>query len=163
MNKIIFLLTGSLMGALASCGPNYVFEQSYPISKQEWTYRDSLNFNFSIQDTSKVYNLYLDLEHSTDYSFQNLYVQIYTKFPSGKRLKEMVSLELADKAGGWYGDCGSKWCRLSIPIQEGAYFNAKGNYAITMAQYMRKNPLEGIKSIALKIEDAGTTRSSSKN
>ncbi len=159
MNKIKFLLACNLLSALMSCGPNYVFEQSYQISNKEWTYQDSLNFNFSIQDTSNIYNLYLDLEHSTAYSFQNLYVQIHTQFPNGERIKKLVSLKLADKAGAWYGDCGSKWCRLSIPIQEGAYFNAVGDYAITVAQYMRKNPLRGIKRIALKIEDTGKTRS----
>ncbi|MCR9287719.1 MAG: gliding motility lipoprotein GldH [Bacteroidetes bacterium] len=140
---------------LISCGKNYIFEKSVPIQNGEWAYSDTLNFNFEIQDTTKIYNLYLDIDHSTDYGFQNLYINVYTKFPSGERIKEMLSVELAAKGGIWFGDCDVEKCKLEIPIQQNAFFNIAGSYEVTVEQYMRKNPLSGISGVSFKIEDTG--------
>jgi len=143
-----------------SCGKNYHFEQEHSISNKEWTYNDSLNFKFNISDTSKIYNLVLEINHTTIYPFQNMYAEIFTAFPEGQRIRELLSLELANRAGAWFGDCGSENCTLEIPIQEGAFFNQAGDYTITMKQFMRIDPLKGIQNLTLKIEDTGKTRNS---
>ena len=152
MKKILFALCLTSL-FLISCGKNFIYEKSFPIKNGEWAYVDTLDFNFEIQDTSKIYNLYLNIEHSTDYGFQNLYINIYTQFPTSERIKEMVSFEMANKGGVWFGDCNSEKCKLEVPIQENAFFDIPGKYEITVEQNMRKNPLEGIRKIALKIED----------
>lgn len=141
-----------------ACGSEYVFEKEYPIANQAWAYADTLDFQFDIVDTTIVYNIFLEVEHSTSYSKQNLYTQIYTKFPTGERLKEQLSLELANKMGKWNGNCSSDWCTVRIPIQEGAFFNQAGNYTITVEQFMRVNPIEGIKSVGLLLEDTENRR-----
>ena len=156
IKNFFFLFT---ITTLISCGPNFIYENEQIISDNNWEYQDSLNFQFEIADTNKLFNIFLDVEHSVDYGFQNLYTQIHTVFPSNDRITEMLSLELADKAGQWFGDCSSEFCTLRIPIQEGAFFNQAGNYSITVEQFMRKNPLEGVKSIAIRIEDTSQTRS----
>ena len=157
MKKILFALCLTSL-FLISCGKNFIYEKSFPIKNGEWAYVDTLDFNFEIQDTSKIYNLYLNIEHSTDYGFQNLYINIYTQFPTGERIKELVSVELAAKGGIWFGECDSEKCRLEVPIQQNAFFNQAGNYAVTVEQYMRKNPLSGVGEIAFKIEDTGNIR-----
>lgn len=143
---------------LISCGKNFIYEKSFPIQNGDWIYTDTLDFNFEIQDTTKIYNLYLDIEHSTDYNFQNLYINIYTQFPSDERIKEMLSIELAAKGGIWFGDCDSEKCYLEVPIQQNAFFDQMGNYIVTVEQYMRKNPLSGIHEISFKIEDTGKVK-----
>lgn len=143
---------------ITACGPDYIYEKTYPIKNTAWAYADSISFEVDIKDSSAIYNLYLDLLHSTEYPKQNMYVIIHTTFPNGKTLSEQVSLELANKQGVWFGACNSDDCELSIPIQTGAYFNISGQYRFTIEQFMRVNPLPGIKSIAFKIEDTGHRR-----
>lgn len=143
---------------LFSCGPGYDFEKKYAFDAENWAQRDTLNFSFPITDTLAIYNLYLEVEHSTAYGYQNLYTKVHTAFPSGERIGELLSLELADKAGTWLGDCGRETCVLRIPIQEGAYFSQAGQYAITVEQYMRVNPTAGIRSIGFLLEDTGKKR-----
>ncbi|HQU60535.1 MAG TPA: gliding motility lipoprotein GldH [Saprospiraceae bacterium] len=147
----------------SSCGPNYRFEKVYEMEAEQWPYADTLDFTFNIEDTSAIYNLYLEVGHSTSYGFQNLYTQVYTRFPSGERIKELLSLELAGKGGTWLGDCGKDYCTLRIPIQEGAFFNQAGNYTITLQQYMRVDPVAGVRSIAFKLEDTGQRRGGDKS
>jgi gliding motility-associated lipoprotein GldH len=146
------------MFLILGCGPNYILNKSYDIKDAAWTYADTLNFEIDIKDSLKIYNLYIDIEHATDFSSQNMYVMIHTTFPSGERISEKVSLEMANKGGVWFGNCNSEWCNLSIPIQQGAYFNAIGKHLFTIEQFMRVNPLPGIKKIGFKIEDTGQIR-----
>lgn len=145
-----------LLCCLTACGPNYTFNKTYTIDQEAWAYADTLNFEVDIKDTTRIYNLYLEVAHHPEnYGFQNLYTKIHTSFPSGNRLGKMVSLELANKAGLWLGQCSGSKCKLTIPIQEGAYFNEAGTYTFTIEQFMRVSPLPGIQSLALKIEDTG--------
>lgn len=144
---------------MISCSDkNYIYEESKEIVEGKWLYKDSLNYAFQITDTTKIYNIYLALDHSTDYPYQNLYLKMHTQFPSGKRITQQVSFELADKYGQWYGDCGSNDCNLLVPSQKGAYFNAIGQHRITVEQFMRKNPIEGIRGLSVRIEDTGNSR-----
>lgn len=158
MQKLCFILCLFFSLIFTSCGPNYIVDQSYDISNQTWTYADTLDFEIDVKDSLKIYNLYLDLEHTTDFYFHNMYVLIHTAFPSGKRISEQVSLEMANRAGAWFGDCNADWCTFSIPIQTGAYFNAVGKHTITLEQFTRKDSLQGVKRIAFKVEDTGQTR-----
>lgn len=149
------LIFFSLSFLLFSCGENYVFEKKISIPEDVWTYSDSLIFKFSIADTNKIYDLYLDISHHPSYAYQNLYTKIHTVFPQGNRLRTELSLELANKGGVWYGDCSSESCLLSIPIQQKAYFNQMGDHKIILEQYMRKDSVPGIQEFTLKLKEVG--------
>ncbi len=143
---------------LISCGENYLFEKTYEIEKGAWQYENTLDYAFEITDTTKVYNLLLEVEHSVEYAYQNCYFKIHTQFPSGEKTAQLLSIDLADGIGRWQGDCDSKSCRILLDIQKQAFFNALGTHTITLEQYMRKNPLKGIESLAIKLEDTGLSR-----
>lgn len=154
-NLLLFVFLSALLPA---CGPNYVYEETQIIPEEGWTYADTLDFSFSIDDTLKLYNLYLELDHTIDYGYQNLYAKVYTRFPSGERKGQTISLELADHTGAWQGDCRGEKCRFLAPIQMNAFFNEQGVYAFTLEQYMRESPVTGMQTISLKLEDTGESR-----
>lgn len=152
----ILLLLSQLL--LVSCGENYVFEKTYEIEKEEWNYANTLDYSFEIDDTTKIYNLLLEVTHSVDYSYQNCYFKIYTKFPSGEKTDQLLSVDLADGVGRWQGECSGESCTTLFDIQKQSFFNALGTHTITLEQYMRKDPLKGIQSLAIKLEDTGLKR-----
>lgn len=154
--KYIILVSYFLL--LVACSQNYIFNKKYDIANNNWTYADSLRFDFEIKDTFALYNLILNVKHTTDFNSQNLYTRIHTQFPDGQRLSKPVSLELADKTGVWQGDCNAKTCTLEIPIQEGTYFNQVGNYTIVIEQFMRDSVIRGVETIALRVEETGEKR-----
>jgi gliding motility-associated lipoprotein GldH len=137
------------------CGDDFIYKQELEIPNQSWAYDDTLKFDFTIEDTTKIYSLLLDVHHSAEYGFQNLYVQFHTHFPSGKTEKQVVSLELAKQSGVWNGDCGGNSCTVEIPLQEKALFQETGRYTLAIEQYMRQSPLPGVKSMELKIKRVG--------
>lgn len=143
---------------LYSCGDSYIFEKTHSIEKGEWQYENTLDYAFEITDTTKVYNLLLEIGHSVDFSYQNCYFKIYTTFPSGEKTDQLLSVDLADGVGRWQGDCNSSSCTILVDLQKQAFFNALGTHTITLEQYMRKNPLKGIEGLAIKLEDTGINR-----
>ena len=159
-NLIIFLLVAKYFTVvavlvaglfLASCQPRPVLDEKREFAGQGWSHSDTLDFNVSIPDTTGHYDLFLNMEHSVEFPNQNFYIRIYTRFPDGKRLDKLVSLELADKSGAWFGRCNSNTCRLRIPIQENAYFNQAGDYLFTLEQYSRMDTLPGLSYMGMLI------------
>lgn len=148
---------------LAGCTKNSIYAETRELPDGVWNYPNLLNFEFEISDTLSVYNLDLEIEHSTDFPYQNLYSRIFTGFPSGNRLEKILSLELADKSGKWQGKCSGSRCKLNIPIQENAYFNQVGRYSLALEQYMRQDSLPGVFAVSLMVIKAEKERSRPKN
>lgn len=146
--------TALFLGLLlfVSCQPKAVLDEKKTFPEGQWLHADTLDFGVDIADTLGKYDLFLDLEHSPDFPNQNLYIKIYTRFPDGQRPGKLVSLELADKSGAWFGRCNNKRCRLTIPIQERAFFDNPGPYVFTLEQYTRLDPLPGINSVGMRIQ-----------
>lgn len=148
----LFLLALIGISFFSSCGPEIVYEKELAINTSGWTYGDTLHYDFDIADTNKLYNLFLDLEHTTDFSTQNLYVKIYTGFPNGQRLSQVLSIDIANKLGQWLGECSGNICHLDIPIQRNAYFNQLGMHTFTLEQYMRTEALSDLQGASFRVE-----------
>ena len=147
----------------AACGKEkVVFEKNYDLKNEQWTYADTLNFDFDIADTMAIYDLVLNVKHGSNYPMQNIYTNIYTQFPSGERIKQLLNVNLADNTGKWEGNCSGNTCNFEVKIQENAFFNALGKHIITIEQFMRVEALVGVKSVSLKVVDKGVKRNLSK-
>ena len=103
-----FILFLFMVISMTACGPDYLFQQRIEIPNQEWTYEQIADFEIEVKDTLELYNLILEIEHSVNYSKQNIYVKIHTEFPSGEKLSKQIPINFADKGGQWYGDCGNE-------------------------------------------------------
>ncbi len=144
-----------LMLGFASCGPGYLFDEEKSIPKGQWSYQDTLDFKFSVPDTSALYNLYVNFVYADTFPNQNIYVKFYTRFPDGKRLSKPLSFDFFDPEGNSAGKCSGGECRAQIAIQQNAFFEKAGDYTITLEQFGRVNPLPGLKSVGLSVEKAG--------
>jgi len=135
---------------LTSCGPTLVYEQLHPFPAQ-WTYTDSVQFRYEIQDVEEAYDLILTVSHTDIYPTQNLYTRFVTHYPNGLLDSEEVSLELADKFGQWLGECSGDKCELRIPLQQGAKYPEAGTYGLTIHQFSRQDSLQAMEGLGLSI------------
>ena len=153
MKKFAGLLVALYMLCLAACGPDYVYQQVQKIPNDgQWQYTDTLNFKFTITDTVSHYNFYLDFEHSDTFPFQNVYLQLSTRFPDGHRLTKLRSFDFFDAQGAVLGECSGHKCRLRSVLQENAYFKEPGAYVLTVEQNSRLDPLSCLQSVGLSLE-----------
>ncbi len=127
-----------------------------------WMFSDSLSVDFSILDTNRLYAIRLQLSHTPDFNFENVYTRIHTLFPDGKLSSQLLSLSLTNETGAWAGQCNNTVCKVEIALQEKIIFPAKGSYKITIAQFMRTDTLSGIGNIRFQLLDTGERNHSTK-
>jgi gliding motility-associated lipoprotein GldH len=158
MKQIAFsLLVLTIFTFFACNNEHFLYDKKCDIANAHWSYSDTLNFDFEIKDTFKIYNLYMEVEHPDNYSFQNLYVMTHTKFPSGERPSQRINVDLAANNGEWLGKKSGTNFTHRIDLQQNAYFNVSGKYQLTLAQFMRVDSLP-IKSIRFFVEETKQTR-----
>ncbi len=144
---------------LSACKKERIlFEKDYTCPNATWQHSDTLNFEFDIADTMALYDIVLTIKHRTDYKYQNIYTQIFTKFPSGERPNQQVNVDLADNTGKWNGTGSGKTRTYDVDIQQNAFFNKAGKYVITLEQFMRTEALAGIENVALRLVDKQAKR-----
>ncbi len=105
--------------------------------------------NLQAPDTTQAYLMDIRIEHSMAYPFQNIYIRLLTTFPSGKEVISVTSLELANPDGSWAGECGSKTCSMTLPLQQGFTFPEIGEYKLRIEPYMRIDTIDGIKRMTV--------------
>jgi gliding motility-associated lipoprotein GldH len=142
-----------LSALLVSCGPKVVYQKEYLIKNENWLYNDTLNFDFEIADTNKLYDIWFDIQHKENFAFQNIYLNIFTLLTQEKRAKQLLSIELCDPAGKWFGKKSDKSVNYQLKIQENAFFDKIGKYQITLEQFMRTDTIRGIQKIGIRIEE----------
>ena len=154
-NRIsLFLLPFIALLSLTACDPNRLYETNTPVVGEKWSYDDVKSFTIDVRDTTTRYNIYINVRHSFQFEWRNVYVQIGTQLPDGKKMDKRVNLPLCESDGKWYGSCLGDNCDLPVEIQHDAKFPMIGKYTFTIKQDMRVNPLEKIKSIGLRVEKA---------
>ena len=134
----LFLLI--LVISLISCDTN-VYENYYSFENESWNSDSIKSFDFEVVDTLATYNLSLNVRHSIDYEYQNLFV-----FVSGE-LNDTIELMLADKNGKWRGLGISDIRELTHPLKKDRAFSKKGKYFINIEQAMRYGASEKIQNL----------------
>jgi len=134
---------------LSSCEKDVIASAKWSWPEEQWIKGDLKTLTMVGTDTTTAYHIDLSIDHSVDYPFQNVYVRLLTVFPSGKEIKSITSLELANVDGSWSGDCGTKTCSLTLPLQKGFTFPEIGEYKLTIEPYMRVDTIDGLKSMTV--------------
>lgn len=156
------LLTCTILTCLMSCTETPFFEKQVDIPSSIWSYGNKPVYEVSIVDTANHYDLFLEVDHSIDFSFQNLYIKITTGFPKIEDKTEQLSIDLANKKGEWKGSCNNNDCVAKVYLLEGFKFADAGNYTFTLEQFSRQEKLEGINSLNLQIFESKVKLAESK-
>jgi len=140
-----------------SCNKEKIILEKNALIKENtgWIFSDSLDVDFSVNDTSRFYAMRFQLDFDPQFNYENIYTRIHTQFPDGKRISEILSLQLTNETGVWAGECNKQICQVEIPLQERIIFPSTGNYNISITQYMRTDTLVGIKNAKFSLVDLG--------
>jgi gliding motility-associated lipoprotein GldH len=151
--SLLFLIVVTILATIG-CQPSPYYSNDLIIDDGSWDQADELVGTFEIVDTVSRYNLYLDLDHSTDYRYENIYLQIETQFPHKDPVTQVLPIDIANKKGQWYGKCGSKSCKLRVVLRDKTKFEALGNYQIKISQHSREDQLTGVNAVELLVMES---------
>ena len=155
MHKIVVLWSAALMLLLVSCDPARVYEQNIDLPKGNWQIENAPVFEFEIQDTTKVYDIYFNVRYNLQYDFYNLYLRHQLLAPDSSELSSKLhEIMLMDaKTGKPLGTGSSDTFDLQALALDDVKFDKAGKYSIKLTQYMRRDPLLHILAIGVRVSE----------
>lgn len=145
---IAFLCIAAL---LSSCDENRFYEKNLAIKNEVWNAHDKPFFEVEVEDTLQPFNFYINLRNNASYEYSNIYFFLNTYFPNGEQSRDTIECILADPRGYWLGK-GTEIIEHQILFKRRVSFPIKGTYKFEFEQAMRKEDLEDVLDIGLRIE-----------
>lgn len=138
----------------SACRQLDVFEKNTSIPQYEWSYAFQPSFDFEVTDTSSRYNIYIVLRHRDAYRYNNIWLNVGTRFPKDSTTNyQRFDLQLASEGKGWEGTGMDDIWEVRKPLTKGPVpLKIPGKYHFTLAQVMRENPLPNILSAGIRVE-----------
>jgi gliding motility-associated lipoprotein GldH len=153
--KTLFLFMSFLMLGLISCQDSVtVVDKNIELEKRNWSYSEKIRIPVKIEATEIPYNLYLNLRHSADYKYSNIFILIHIIGPDGKKITERREFKLALTDGEWLGSGSGNMYSYQINFKENYKFPVKGTYIFELEQNMRDNPLDHVSDAGIRVEKA---------
>lgn len=151
MRSCIALLMISI--SFVSCWDLPMFSETKEIEGDLWDVSNSIEFSWEIDEISNNYDAYVDIRHTENYRYTNLYLFLDFTFPNGKSKRDTLECILATQRGKWLGSgLGDSFDKRTV-FQENIQFPLKGEYSLKITHGMRDELLEGVSEVGLRIEN----------
>lgn len=151
-----FLLLIILLAlVVAGCDDTRVFEVNHDFEQRAWLVTDKPEFEFVIANAVDKYSLYCNVRNSVAFPYSRLFIKYELKDSTGKLLEgKMVPAFLFDQhTGKPQGSSGlGDIYDQRFPIISNYQFPSPGKYKVKFEQFMRKDTLEGVLAIGLRVE-----------
>lgn len=154
-NSFLFLL---LVVCLISCDKKRVFDD-YKSVGNAWAKDSIVEFDFKQEDTTKLYNLFVNLRANQAYQFNNLYVIVSMERPGGLTKVDTLQYQMTNPDGSLLGDGFSDIKESKLFYKENLRFDTIGDYKVKIQQAVRQTgkiegveALEGITEVGFRIE-----------
>ncbi|WP_034060552.1 gliding motility lipoprotein GldH [Lacinutrix jangbogonensis] len=141
-----------------SCDSKSVFDD-YQTVPEVWNKDKTISFKVSPPDSTKAYDLFVNLRNTTAYKYSNLFLIVEMNFPHGKSIVDTLEYKMAKPTGEFLGTGLSSVKDNKLWYKEGVVFGETGEYTVNIKHAMRENGevngianLEGITDIGFRIE-----------
>lgn len=151
MKKSLLSLIALSLLLLTACDQGNFYEENKVIKNRSWSYDDQQKFSVHISDARPQYDLYINVRHTPNYAFSNLFVLLHQQGPSLKDTAYRYEVKLAELDGKWLGKSAGSMFSQQLMVKENFTFPDTGQYNFAIEQNMRENPLREISDIGLKI------------
>jgi gliding motility-associated lipoprotein GldH len=148
---LIFCL-GVLLSGFACQNPNVLVDENQPINKARWTYVNPIKIKVPIVDTAAAYTLFINLRHTEDYAYSNIFIRIKQRNPNKTQTVWRKEYTLANLDGEWLGTGSGNLRSHQLVLFKNYHFPHPGTYVFEFEQNMRDNPLKEVSDIGLRVE-----------
>ena len=138
---------------LADCTTVDLYEKTVAIPNHEWKSSYKPEFDFTIQDTTALYQAYLVIRHTEKYNYNNIWLNYYFQAPGDTLRKESREFQLATNDKGWLGTGMDDIYEHRIKLTSNAdKVNRAGTYKFILENIMREDPLKEVLNVGIRIE-----------
>lgn len=143
---------------LMACDGDSVYDE-YQSVPNNWNKNKVISFDIKVPDSTKPYNLFVNLRNTGDYKYSNLFLIVEMNFPKGKVIRDTLEYRMAKPSGELLGTGLSSVKENKLWYKEAVVFNEGGEYKVNIQHAMRVNGdvngivnLEGITDIGFRVE-----------
>ena len=152
-NSGILLLAAIL---LFSCDKKRVFDE-YKSVGSAWHKDSIVTFDLPVLDSTKRYDLFVNLRDNNNYPFNNLFLIVAIEMPNGFTKVDTLEYQMANPDGTLLGNGFSDIKESKLYLKENVKF--RGKYKVHIKQAVRESgkipgvqELEGITDVGFRIE-----------
>ncbi|AWG20727.1 gliding motility lipoprotein GldH [Flavobacterium faecale] len=142
--------------SLFSCDKKRVFDE-YKSVGSAWHKDSIVSFDLPELDSTKTYDLFINLRDNNNYPYNNLFLIVTLEKPNGYTKVDTLEYEMAAADGSLLGDGFTDIKESKLFYKEGVRF--RGKYKLNIKQAVRESgkvpgvtELEGVTDIGLRIE-----------
>lgn len=150
----LFFAITQIIWITACKDQNAIVDTNQEIPERAWSYMDKIKVPVSIFDTTKAYNVYLNMRHSGDYKYSNIFLLVHEISPDHKTITERKEFKLALPDGEWLGKGSGNLYSYQVLFKTNYHFPKKGVYMFQLEQNMRDNPLREVTDAGIRVEVA---------
>jgi gliding motility-associated lipoprotein GldH len=154
-SSFLFLL---VLICFLSCDKKRVFDD-YKSVGAAWEKDSIVTFDFKQEDTTKLYNLFVNLRANQAYQFNNLYVIVAMERPGGLTKVDTLQYQMTNPDGSLLGQGFSDIKESKLFYKENLRFDTIGDYKVRIQQAVRQTEkiegiqtLQGITEVGFRIE-----------
>lgn len=133
----------------SACKEKSSFRHSFPES--QWSYGDSLKFEFENLDEQFVYQIQLKADFTEEFQYTNLYIKFRMIDPDNKESESLTNFVLTEPNGKWLIPKGWNTYHADFTLNDAVKFEKKGKYQFWITQYLREDVVKGIENLQLEI------------
>lgn len=153
-NSLLLLFVTVL---LFSCDKKRVFDE-YKSVGSAWNKDSIVTFDLPVLDSTKKYNLFLNLRNNNNYKYSNLFLIVSLENQNGYTKVDTLEYQMAEPDGTLLGNGFTDIKENKLYYKEDVRF--RGKYKIHIKQVVRENGkvpgvtfLEGITEVGFRIEN----------
>ena len=137
-----------------SCDNHSIFKSYVDLKDSNWYVKNIPSFTFEVKDEKVPYNIYLLIRNSSQYPYNNLYINRYIYGPDGKQISNRLeeATLFNSKTGKPFGKGLGDIFDQKLLSTRNYIFPKKGKYTIKLKQYMRQDPLPHLMSVGISVE-----------
>ena len=140
-----------------SCDKKRVFDE-YKSVGSAWNKDSIVTFDLPVLDSTKRYDLFVNLRDNNNYKYSNLFLIISLESPNGYTKVDTLEYQMAEPDGTLLGDGFTDIKESKLFYKENVRF--RGNYKVHIKQAVRENGkvpgvalLDGITEVGFRIEN----------
>jgi len=151
----VYFSIATILILFVGCDSKRVFEDNIEFRERNWKITEPVQFEFQIADSTKKYNLLMNIRNSLDYPYARIFVNYdLQKQDSTSLSKKMIAEYLFDqKTGKPFGTSGiGDIYDHQFPILKNYSFEKAGTYKMKLNQFMRMDTIPGILAVGIRVE-----------
>jgi len=145
-----------IIAVLGSCDSSRIIEQNHDFDGAQWSLSDTLDFRFTVPDTTSQYNVMMNVRNTIDFKTARFFVQYELKGSDQTLRKRLVEENLFDrKTGKPFGESGlGNIYSHQFFLERSMMLKPNTTYIIKLNHMMRDDTLTEMQSVGIRIERA---------